>query len=343
MTDGILPVGGLIPQDEVQSRLYKLQQDGATLPEILHALRIWKESIGYFDHLSGSNLHLEFPSSELDVDVRLQVNYSRVGYTPPTGTRPACPLCLENIGTAGKEKLRVHHLELNGRPYFAHLTPFPLHPGHFVVNKREHLPMELNREAFEEAITFTVNCPGWLLASNSDLMWAGASVLQHHHFQTFPKLRLPIEDAAEEGRTSINRTTVSTLRWPCPSLRLYGGTNEVVETAFHLLQEWKSPESARRTCNFLASSTTAGTTTLHMILRHSEHRTQRDLQPIKSEGVGIIEMAGEIILPPRMEMTAAENRDYFHSIGDNLIPRLISQNSPPMGIATEFFNTIGIT
>ncbi|MCC5877436.1 MAG: hypothetical protein JJU11_14545 [Candidatus Sumerlaeia bacterium] len=340
MTRNELPAGRLLPQEEVQSTLARQLHNGAGLAETLGNLQQWSESVGYYDHLAGRNTYLSFSSEEWNTDLRLQVNYARIGYTPPTGDRPACPLCAENIGTPGKEKLRVYQFELNQRVYFAHLTPFPLHPGHFVVNRWEHLPMHLSRGAFEDAATFVEKCPGWLAASNSDLLWAGASVLQHHHFQAFPNLRLPIQDATALNTTTINNTVTSMLKWPCPSLRLYGKTGEVVETAFRLLQQWKKPEPGKRTCNFLMESIPHGKACLHIILRHSDHRTHPDLLPIKSEGVGIIEMAGELILPPRPNMTPEENRDYFTSIGGDLIPRLIGQNSPPPHLATAFFQTI---
>lgn len=324
----ILPRGKTLAQDEVQRLLARAESRGAALGEVLADLRRWSESIGYFDHLAEENVYLSFANEGYGVSFRLQVNYSRLGYTLPEGDRPACPLCIENIGTPGKEKLRVYQFDLGGRAYFCHLTPFPLHPGHFVVNCLEHSPMLIDQTALDDASAFLRRCPGWLAASNSDVEWAGASVLQHHHLQVFQGLRLPLQDARPLRSVRMGETLVEQLDWPGPVLRLSGATPRVLATGGTLLRRWKGTDPGRSTCNFLLHHPSHEESTLHLLLRHPRHRTGSDLRSIKSEGVGIIEMSGEVIVPPRGMMNRGENIAYFEQIGGQLVPRLIGDNSP---------------
>lgn len=339
--EDLLPAGILLSQEEIQRALQGAGDGGAPLGDILQALRSWSESVGYFEHLRQENVYFSFPDAAFGVELRLQVNYSRMGYSLPTGERPSCPLCIGNIGTPGKEKLRVHQFTLGGRDYFAHLTPFPLHGGHFVVNRLEHIPMIIDRDALADASEFIGRCPGWLAASNSDVEWAGASVLQHHHLQVFQSLRLPLQDASPiRGRNMGEGARVSELRWPCPALRIEGATADALRVAGDLLLAWKRVRPGETTCNFLLHHGEKGEATVHLLLRHPRFRTGKDLRAIKSEGVGIIEMAGEVIVPPREGLSRAENTVYFKEIGAALIPRLIADNSPAGDFVTRYLEDV---
>jgi UDPglucose--hexose-1-phosphate uridylyltransferase len=327
----ILPRGTVLEQDAVQQRLAILYRQCGSIGLVLDELLAWLETIGYFDHLQAGNEYLAFDDPAYHVRTRLQVNYSRLSYKLPDGARRlACPLCRDNVGAPGKELLRVFEFTLAGCEYFAHPTPFPLHRGHFVCNVLHHEPMRIGRPALHESAAFLRGAAGWLVASNSDVEWAGASVLGHHHIQVFNRLALPVEDAVSTCSASHDGTQVNWLAWPCPVIRLSGAHDPVLRTAGLLIERWKASDPARATCNYLMRRH-AEELTVHLFLRNSLFRTPESLRHIKAEGVGIIEMAGEVIVPPLADRTRPENRKFFEEAGAHFVSSLIAGNAPPTG------------
>ncbi|MBI1290835.1 hypothetical protein GC173_06270 [bacterium] len=325
----VLPTGVLVPQEEVQATLAEFRESGGSLDGTMLELAAWEQSVGYFNHITDQNEYLTFPDSEYGLTFRLQINYSRLAYKAPDGPRLACPLCFENIGIPGKTALRVFELNLGESRYFTHLTPFPLHPNHFVLNLREHEPMEMSIRRLREIALFLRTMPRWLAASNSDVAWAGASVLGHHHVQLFRDLRLPLEEAriatpvaAPEGLTA------AMLHWPCPVLRLEGPSHQLLEAAARIIPAWKDHQPGACTFNYLLRAPRADRLELHLIFRHPDFRTPTELQPIKSEGVGVVEMAGEIIVPPLAELDRTRNRNCFQKAGPRVIRGIIGGNAP---------------
>lgn len=324
-----LPGAEVLAQDDVQARLASEYARTGDLDATLRDLGGWLGSVGYFDHLREENERLEFPDGELGVTLRLQVNYSRLAYrSPAADRRVACPLCIDNIGTPGKELLRVFQLELGGRPFFSHPTPFPLCPGHFVVNSLEHRPMTINAEGLEQSADFVERARGWLVASNSDVEWAGASVLGHHHMQVFESLRLPLEDAPVEKVLSRADCTAEFLRWPLPVVRITGDRSAVLAAGARLIGAWKQIDPGKATFNYLMRRLGDASIQLHLLFRHPDHRTGEILRPIKAEGVGIIEVAGEVIVPPIVGKSREENRLFFEEQGHRIVRGIVSDNAP---------------
>ncbi|MGF1573651.1 MAG: DUF4922 domain-containing protein [Sumerlaeia bacterium] len=334
------PLGNsLLTQSQVQEILSSLNDQPLNGP--LAELHRWSQRVGYFNHLNQPNEYFEFPDHEYKVPLKLQLNYSRLGYQKPNHpSLPKCPLCYENIGAPGKELLRVFEFTLLGVPYFAHLTPFPLHPGHFVVNKRTHSPMQVNGESLACAAEFISKTNGYLLASNSDIEWAGASVLAHQHFQVFSALQLPIQKAKALTRGSTNGVLWEVLRWPSLAVRLQGSKQQLTEFSAAFLERWKSLAPSFSTANYLLNRV-ANEFTLILTLRHSAYRTQAPTTQLKAEGVGVIEMCGEAILPPKPSLTREENNHYFNTIGLQLIRSIISQNSPtPKALTVDWLTEL---
>ncbi len=323
-----LPTGLLIDQTEVQNRLSAMQTDGASLGQVLGELERWSESTGYFGHLTQPNEYLEFRDEHCQATLRLQINYSRLSYNPKQiGERFTCPLCFENIGTPGKERLRAFEFEIHGTSFFAHLTPFPLHPGHFVMNTRFHEPMRIGERGLRETAAFLHSAPGWLAASNSDVEWAGASVLGHHHVQLFRRLDLPMESVPRVCLSDRDDISVSRLQWYCPVLIVEGGLEEALRVSSEIIGRWKARDPGKCTCNYLMRLSESQMTCF-LFLRHPDFRTPESIRHIKSEGVGIIEMAGEIIVPPIDSLSRNENVEWFRHNGLNVCRQIISGNAP---------------
>ncbi len=327
MTAGVDRPGPHAPQEKVQQWLDSFPAV-VDLGGRLLALERWCRAAGYFDHLAQENLYIDLRGGSGDgAALAMQVNYSREGYRPPAGGS-ACPLCFENVASEAKPHLRVHEFTLAGGAFFAHPTPFPLRPGHCVVNAREHEPMRIDGGTFREVSEFLARAKGWLAACNSDREGTGASVLGHHHVQIFPDLRLPVEDApAAEGAVVAGDVEGALLNWPAAVFRLEGEAEHVSEVYSRLLDLWRPGDPENRSANFLARRE-GSRMTVHFFPRQRDFRTPGDLLEFKSEGVGIIEMAGELILPPRPVMNREENRAFFEREGYRIGYGIVSGNSP---------------
>src|SRR5690606_35735238 len=148
------------------------------------------------------------------------------------------------------------------------------------------------------------------VASNSDVEWAGASVLGHHHCQVFEQLRLPVQHAAVRLAARLGGVSCELLHWLGPVYRLAGPPSDVLAAGAAMVAHWKGQDPGLCTCNYLMH-TQQTDLVLHLFLRHPAHRTPEEWRTVKAEGVGIIEVAGEVIVPPLPGLSREENRAWF--------------------------------
>jgi hypothetical protein len=71
---------------------------------------------------------------------------------------------------------------------------------------------------------------------------------------------------------------------------------EVESRTCGLIERWKKMQSGRNTVNLVLRKINS-VYEFYIILRNPDHRTPPSLRALKEEGVGVIEAAGEIILP----------------------------------------------
>ncbi len=293
------------PQSKLQESLALVHREFG-LPRAMECLFRWELEVGYITRDKLENIErLSFPDPEFGLPFRIQVNYARSNYSPkhvPDREQLGihCIICKENAGTPGKEDLRVYEfpLEGTGRSYFLQLTPFPLFAYHFVLILSEPLPMCVDRSAVEDMFAFLSMAPGFTVCSNSDVEWAGSSILEHMHFQVFRGLKLPVMEArAIDESLSPGGSTVRLLHYPLAAIRVEGqSTAEVADLAVGLIEVWKGEDPGRNTVNLVLTREDQQFT-LHMFLRNPDFRTPERLTRIKSEGVGVIEASGEGIVP----------------------------------------------
>ena len=73
-------------------------------------------------------------------------------------------------------------------------------------------PCAVDGRSLSDLRAFLRLVPSWTACSNSDIMWAGASILAHHHYQVFPRWSLPVMQAPEDARNRVHRTGRRALR-----------------------------------------------------------------------------------------------------------------------------------
>jgi len=269
-------------------------------------------------------------------DLSITINVSKPEKDPreiaaakatPSLDYPACLLCRENEGFFGnlnhpaRQNLRLIPLELGGEEWFLQYSPYVYYNEHSIVLSRRHRPMRVDRRAFENLLSFLDFLPHYFIGSNADLPIVGGSILNHDHYQggrhAFPMDSAPAEKDYDLGPgLSLGR-----IRWPLSVLRLSGTTaGPLVDAAVKILEGWRvwSDESV----NILAESggerhntitpiarRQGGRYVLDLVLRNNrttvEHpfglfHPHQDVHNIKKENIGLIEVLGLAILPPRL-------------------------------------------
>lgn len=319
-------------QAQIQARLSALHLEN-DLAAALDALREWCSTSGYLPHnWEALDEWLTVPMPWRGVPLRLQLNRSRERYGVTGAGLPAgaaCPICIENVGAPGRELLRVYEFELAGRAFFIQHTPFPFAPGHFVLIQREHAPMEMNGKSVTDLWRFLELAPGYVACSNSDIAWAGASILAHHHYQVFRQLALPVSDCPPaNGLVSrVGGTVLEMLEYPAAVLRLTGRPELVLAMSDRVIGMWKSTAPGRATVNLIAQAR-GEKLELHIIFRHSAHRTPTECLPFKQEGVGVLEMGGMIILPRPGGADAMERTQRIREDAGWICNGILRGNSP---------------
>jgi UDPglucose--hexose-1-phosphate uridylyltransferase len=302
-------------------------------PSALDALFEWSKRVGYLtDAKLNDNLRYTYFDPTLNIHFKTQINIARSRYSPlpPTGKdlpKLHCSICFENIGLPGKEQLRAFEFELNGKNFFAQLTPFPLYPKHFVLVSREQTPMIMNAESIADMLNFLDKAPRYTVLSNSDIEWAGASILAHHHYQTIENLKLPITEAhAFTGcQKKIGQTQIQLLNFPIATFRLDSPHSE--ELSWYgqkILAFWRAKDP-KNTCNLMLLHTHPHQKSLFILLRNPAYRTPESLLAIKSEGVGIVEVCGEGIYPIPQDPAIAHR---IEREGLSVIKGIINGNNP---------------
>ena len=246
---------------------------------------------------------------------------------------PKCDLCWENEGFPGtrehpaKPGLRIAELSLGGERWGLQYSPYAYFPEHCIALSREHRPMKIDAACFGRLLDFVDAFPFYFVGSNADLPIVGGSILSHDHFQggrhTFPLMKAPIErEISLKGFPGVRSGIV---RWPASVVRLSSECRaELIRAAVGILTSWQtfsfpacSIEAASASEGGIAAHNTlnpivrkAGSTyIMDLVLRNNrtddEHpwgifHPGEELHPIKKENIGLIEIMGLAILPPRL-------------------------------------------
>lgn len=332
-------------QAQMQAYLSLVYQQ-ANLKKVLAELFAWEMHVGYLTEKKlSSNEDYCYQDEELAVTFEAQVNFARSGYTPkPLAKHLHCPICIDNVGIPGKEDLRVFQFELTpGREFFAQGTPFPIYPRHFVLIDVKKNPMRMDRYSVRDLLAFIAKAPGYVGCSNSDVAWAGASVLQHHHYQVIDQLKLPVMQAGTYQDLVVEKdgAKIEILNYPLSVFRVTAATKEqLIQQAGDIIESWKALDPGKNTCNLLVKQQDA-LFQCYILLRNPDYRTPPELTVIKSEGVGILEVSGAGIYPVPGGDQADWAWDQIRNHGLDVIKGIVSGNSPLQpGQYSQVFNTL---
>ena len=248
----------------------------------------------------------------------------------PQTAYPKCQLCRENEGYAGRmnHPARANHriipITIGGRDWYLQYSPYVYYNEHCIVFNAEHVPMKIDRAAFEKLLDFVKAFPHYFVGSNADLPIVGGSILSHEHFQgghyTFAMETAPVEK--ELSFRGFEDVQAGIVKWPMSVIRLDGtDPRRIAELADRILTAWRGYSDESVGVVAFSDGEPHNTITpiarrrgeafeLDLVLRCNittpEHplgvfHPHEDLHHIKKENIGLIEVMGLAVLPSRLK------------------------------------------
>ena len=248
----------------------------------------------------------------------------------PQSGYPKCQLCRENEGYAGRmnHPARANHriipITIAGADWYLQYSPYVYYNEHCIVFNGRHVPMKIDRSAFEKLLDFVTVFPHYFVGSNADLPIVGGSILSHEHFQgghyTFAMETAPVETPVSfRGYEDIQAGLV---KWPMSVIRLDGeDPKRLAELAEKILNIWRGYSDESQGITAFSDGEPHNTITpiarrrgnlyeLDLVLRCNittpEHplgvfHPHADKHHIKKENIGLIEVMGLAVLPSRLK------------------------------------------
>lgn len=288
--------------------------------------------------------NIYYPVSTEYGDLEITINLSKPEKDPKSivaatkaeaSNYPKCLLCMENEGYQGRinHPARANHriirLDLGQEQWGFQYSPYAYYNEHAIFLNQEHVPMVISPRTFEQLLDLLDLLPGYFVGSNSDLPISGGSILTHNHYQggrhSFAMEKAPIEgQLVFDGFESVSAGIV---KWPMSVIRLSSADKpSLLGLATKILEKWRSYSDASVQIKAETDGTPHHTITpiarkrgdlyeLDLVLRDNQtseefpdgiYHPHPDVQHIKKENIGLIEVMGLAILPPRLKAELAE-------------------------------------
>ena len=248
----------------------------------------------------------------------------------PQSSYPKCQLCRENEGYAGRmnHPARANHrivpITVGGKDWCLQYSPYVYYNEHCIVFNAEHIPMKIDRAAFEKLLDFVGVFPHYFVGSNADLPIVGGSILSHEHFQgghyTFAMETAP--DELEILFKDYEDISAAIVKWPMSVIRLNGDDpKRIADLGEKILNLWR--EYSDESAGIIAFSDGEPHNTITPIARRRGEKFELDLvlrcnitteehplgvfhphadkHHIKKENIGLIEVMGLAVLPSRLK------------------------------------------
>ena len=253
---------------------------------------------------------------------------------------PKCLLCMENEGYQGRVNYparanhRVIRMKLGDEEWGLQYSPYSYFNEHAIFLNTKHIPMAITPKTFEQLLEIVDIIPGYFAGSNADLPIAGGSILSHNHYQG-GKYVFPMEVAECETNfvfSGFEDIQAGIVKWPMSVLRLRGTNKQrIVELASKILKSWQgytdleadiiaaTGEVPHHTITPIAR-VVDGQFEMDLVLRDNHtselhpdgvYHPHKDVQHIKKENIGLIEVMGLAILPPRLKTELEEVEKYL--------------------------------
>ena len=275
----------------------------------------------------------------------------------PQTAYPKCQLCRENEGYAGRmnHPARANHriipIRVSGEDWCLQYSPYVYYNEHCIVFNSKHVPMKIDRAAFEKLLDFVKAFPHYFVGSNADLPIVGGSILSHEHFQG-GHYRFAMENAGMEREVTFKGYEdihAGIVKWPMSVIRLNGRQPErIAELADKILTCWRGYSD--ETVGVVAFSDGEPHNTITPIARRRSDLYELDLvlrcnittpehplgvfhphadkHHIKKENIGLIEVMGLAVLPSRLKQELTDLAAAIVSGADIAADEVLGKHAP---------------
>ena len=283
------------------------------------------------------DMRWKYPSQYGEMDIT--INLSKPEKDPkaiaaaknaPQTAYPKCQLCRENEGYAGRmnHPARANHriipITVCGEDWCLQYSPYVYYNEHCIVFNSQHVPMKIDRSAFEKLLDFVKDFPHYFVGSNADLPIVGGSILSHEHFQG-GHYQFAMEKAGLEKEVcfkGFEDVKAGIVKWPMSVIRLDSSDPQrLAELADKILTCWRGYSDESVGVVAFSDGEPHNTITpiarrrgelyeLDLVLRCNittpEHplgvfHPHADKHHIKKENIGLIEVMGLAVLPSRLK------------------------------------------
>ncbi|WDC79402.1 UDP-glucose--hexose-1-phosphate uridylyltransferase [Ligilactobacillus ruminis] len=248
---------------------------------------------------------------------------------------PLCQLCMENEGYYGRvdHPARTNHrivrFNLGEEVWGFQYSPYAYFNEHCIFLDGKHEPMVISKETFSNLLEIVEKFPGYFAGSNADLPIVGGSILTHEHYQggrhVFAMEEAPVERSFRFA--GFENVSAGIVKWPMSVIRLNGSDKaELVALSAKILDSWRKYSDEKVNVKAFDGDVLHHTITpiarmkngnyeLDLVLRDNQTSEEypdgifhphKDVQHIKKENIGLIEVMGLAILPPRLKDELAE-------------------------------------
>lgn len=253
---------------------------------------------------------------------------------------PECMLCMENEGYKGRLNYpartnhRIIRMNLDGESWGFQYSPYAYYDEHCIILSEEHRPMKITKATFQRLLKITEVLPHYFVGSNADLPIVGGSILSHDHYQggrhTFPMAIAEMERTFE--LKAFPNIKAGIVKWPMSVIRLQGkNQKDLIEASNMIFQKWqtysdKDLQIVAETEDGIQHHTITPIARrkddlfeMDLVLRDNNvseeypdgiFHPHPDVQHIKKENIGLIEVMGLAVLPPRLESELKEVEKY---------------------------------
>ncbi|MTV82014.1 UDP-glucose--hexose-1-phosphate uridylyltransferase [Secundilactobacillus folii] len=281
-------------------------------------------------------------------DLEITINLSKPEKDPKaiaaarnqkSNTYPLSQLAIENEGYRGRlgyparTNHRVIRMSLGGEPWGFQYSPYAYFSEHAIFLLQAHRPMVINQHTFSNLLEIVRTFPHYFVGSNADLPIVGGSMLSQDHYQggrhNFPMMKAPID--RKINLPGFDDVDAGIVKWPMSTIRLSGDTPEsLINAATAIADSWQHYDDEAVDVRAYTDGERHHTVTpiayrhgekfvLDIVLRDNQtsdkypdgiFHPHQDVQHIKKENIGLIEVMGRAILPARLKDEMQEVKHY---------------------------------
>ncbi|MBT9672088.1 UDP-glucose--hexose-1-phosphate uridylyltransferase [Secundilactobacillus kimchicus] len=255
-------------------------------------------------------------------------------------TYPLSQLAIENEGYRGRlgfparSNHRIIRLTLGGETWGFQYSPYAYFNEHAIFLAAAHKPMVINQHTFTNLLSIVRLLPHYFVGSNADLPIVGGSMLAQDHYQggrhEFPMMKAPVERVVTlPGFADVSAGIV---KWPMSTIRLKAANQEsLINAANQIAESWQHYSDESVDVRAYTGEVRHHTVTpiayrqsdqyvLDIVLRDNQTSAEfpdgifhphPDVQHIKKENIGLIEVMGRAILPARLKTEMQEVKKYL--------------------------------